>query len=237
MSFLLYTSFLNSISITLLITVNQFISVKYAIKYNTIVTANRLYVAIATVVTLSSGLHFTTFMLNSVVYMFAAYLGFVFVVMTILMCFIFLIARAAIKTIMNSKMETNESNATFVPQKMKKLFSEPNNMEAERLKKEKEMKTNQRLACISGIPVTLIGAIACMCVQSITSSLKYSDVKGFIILGSLYVMLNPVIYVTTMSEIRFFVKKDFFDWKDSNAITLSLLQRRRRRTRQVGSSE
>ena len=171
-------------------------------------------------------------MLDIGVYMFAVYLGFIFVSMTALMCFIFYIARAAISAIANitgSSTESARTSGTFIPQKMKKLFSEPDSIEAERLRKEKEMKTNQRLACISGVTVTLIALMSCMCVQGITSGIRYSHIKSFIVVGSLYAALNPLIYLSTMAEVRFFLKKDFYDWKDKNAISLSLVKRRTRR--------
>ena len=228
LKFLLHTSLLNSTSMTMLITVNQFISVKYAIKYHKIVTNRRLYISIATVTMCCYVVYFITYIMGLVIYMFAVYFSLLFIVMTTLMTFIFCTARAAISAIMKTKSQAPEVPAEdFLPKKMKRLFSDTTNVDDERKKKEKEMKSSEQLACISIVTMFLIGTLTGMSIRGILSTIQYSDVKVYMTVASLYSVLNPLIYVSTMSEVRFFVKKDFADWRDFNSIKLPTRARRR----------
>lgn len=243
LTFLLHTSFLNSTVMTMLITVNQFISVKYAIKYQQIVTNKRLHGVITIAITTSYILYFILYMTGYILHMFAIYLSIIFIVMFALMSFIYHCANTAIKAI--SKTESQISDAiehekagadfctfqiqhTQSQQTTKKKFSRRDNRREELLEKKNQLVTSQQLACISVLTMGIICTMAVMCFQSMSSGVQYTDIKVFMVICSLYVVINPVIYIMTMSKIRFFIRKDFRDWRENHAIRSISFRRHRR---------
>lgn len=238
LAFLVHTSYLNSTAVTMLITINQFISVKYAIKYHKMVTNQRLYVAIFVVIVTCYLTYIIMFWFRKIIFMFAIFLTLTFIVMAILMSFIFRIAHAAIKAIITSEAPRGEEKdiIEFMPRKMKKWFIKPDNKSEEQEEKKKQMKMSQQLACVSIVTMALLCIMAAMCIQGIVTGVHYNDIKVYMIVASVYTMMNPVIYISTMSKIRFFVKKDWEVWKQNNAFRFRCIRRRRRRVNPLGIS-
>ena len=152
------------------------------------------------------------------------------------MCFIYYIAHKAIKAINKTESQISdamekEKDDDFLPPMMKKKFNKRDNRKEELQEKRNQMRTSQHLAIISVITMLLICSIAAMCLISMTSreGVRYRDIKVFMVISSLYVTINPVIYMLTMSKIRFFIRKDFVDWKENNALRSITFRRSRRR--------
>lgn len=227
MSFFVLSSFLNSTMIVMLITVNQFLT---SINVHNKVTRKMLYVAIAITITVSYAFYVLVHMMGYIIVLFVVIISHNIIAMSFMMGYTFYTSRKRLKDLISRMINDDRANHDLnaVSEKQGNARCSVAIIRSEQAKEKKDLlKTRKHLAGMSLITLLFLCTIVSICIRRVTSGFYHTDVQMTMIIICLYTAMNPIIYMGTITKLRFFVQRDYKTWMENNAISCGHFRRSR----------
>ena len=199
--FLLHTTLLISLLLNPLITINQFIKVKYGLVYHTIVTNSKIITAILATVLSTFVAHGISFILQWEAWIYAILLSFACIVMFLFTCPLVYYANK------EGPLSNNE---------LQRLGIKAHNWKRPCVTK-----------LLLFVILTIFISIAVFSIKYRGKKINYNGIKMALFFACTYLIVTPLVHLWTMPDLKFFILKDFSDiirsYSKKEPITVAIL--------------